>query len=356
MAINKVVYNGTTLIDITDSTATAPDVAEGKYFYTREGIKTLGTGSGGGGTDFIVTLSYDSQSEMWTPDKTLAEIAAAYSAEKNIATYAYNSVDDMIQASGGYYDDGSEEFWYWVDNSDGDASGDYTISSNYYLDSNGVTLDETIKSYRTSPSDAIPSDVANGKIFYNANGQQTGTSTAITPTGTISVTQNGTVDVTNYATANVNVSGGGGSAWTKVAETSYQISTTSTSATTFATWSTGHSELWTSNKWVWVRIRDTAGKRNGYFYGSDNIYSNTVLKNGSSATSVAITGRLVIRYYNDSYSTTTSNYGVYTGSLYNDGNIVIMTRYNSSNSRTINGTYKVEVYLLDPAGGVPIFE
>lgn len=34
--------------------------------------------------------------------------------------------------------------------------------------------------------------------------------TGITPTGTVNITQNGTVDVTQYASAVVNVSGGGG--------------------------------------------------------------------------------------------------------------------------------------------------
>ena len=33
------------------------------------------------------------------------------------------------------------------------------------------------------------------------------------PSGTISITQNGTVNVKDYASANVNVSGGGGDDW-----------------------------------------------------------------------------------------------------------------------------------------------
>lgn len=36
--------------DVTDTTATASDVASGKYFYTSSGVKTQGTNSGGGGT------------------------------------------------------------------------------------------------------------------------------------------------------------------------------------------------------------------------------------------------------------------------------------------------------------------
>lgn len=43
MAINKVIYGGNTLIDITDTTAVANKVLSGFYFYGRDGVKTAGT-------------------------------------------------------------------------------------------------------------------------------------------------------------------------------------------------------------------------------------------------------------------------------------------------------------------------
>lgn len=43
MAINKVIYGGNTLIDITDTTAQADKVLTGYYFYGRDGVKTAGT-------------------------------------------------------------------------------------------------------------------------------------------------------------------------------------------------------------------------------------------------------------------------------------------------------------------------
>ena len=59
MAINKVVYDGDTLIDITDTTAIASDVASGKYFYTNAGVRTQGTASGGGGKNVQVYSGMD---------------------------------------------------------------------------------------------------------------------------------------------------------------------------------------------------------------------------------------------------------------------------------------------------------
>lgn len=42
MAINKVIYGGNTLIDLTDTTALANKVLDGFYFYGRDGVKTEG--------------------------------------------------------------------------------------------------------------------------------------------------------------------------------------------------------------------------------------------------------------------------------------------------------------------------
>ena len=47
MAINKVIYGDTTLIDISDTTADTSDVMEGKYFYNASGIKVQGSASAG---------------------------------------------------------------------------------------------------------------------------------------------------------------------------------------------------------------------------------------------------------------------------------------------------------------------
>ncbi len=46
MAYSKITVNGQTVMDITDTTATAEDVAEGAVFYAANGVRTLGTRAG----------------------------------------------------------------------------------------------------------------------------------------------------------------------------------------------------------------------------------------------------------------------------------------------------------------------
>lgn len=93
MARSKVVYYGTTLMDITDTTAVASDVAAGKYFYTADGVKTEGTNSGG--STIIVSETTDSHGG------TIVEITGE---EINLQSKAVtpNSTTQTIESDDGY--------------------------------------------------------------------------------------------------------------------------------------------------------------------------------------------------------------------------------------------------------------
>lgn len=133
-----------------------------------EGIET-------GGNDFIVTLSYNESTEMWEPDKTFAEIQAAYEAGKTVAF----ECDEQRQCSAEYDREYNYINYYVYDDGPVIASRQMRF---FMWDGNGVTEQESYPVFDASLADAVESDVAQGKVFVNSTGYHTGTATTPTPT------------------------------------------------------------------------------------------------------------------------------------------------------------------------------
>lgn len=235
----------------------------------------------------------------------------------------------------------------------------------------------------TSPTTATDSDVAQGKIYFKADGtQSTGTGSgggggsvnvwqdgqgyvnlddqmqSVQVVSSLNVTENGTYTApTGYAynPVTVDVSGGGG--WTLLYSQEQAITTSSTSQTSETNFTIP--EVWTSAHMIFVRIRDKAGRRNGYYYGGDTIMMNP---NPAKGSTTALTAGLIpyMGYRVDSsgnpwvYAGSMDKYGVYAVGISSNGYINIASRYNGSYSLTIDGTFLIEVYALEyPDGKSP---
>ena len=141
---------------------------------------------------------------------------------------------------------------------------------------------------------------------------------------------------------------GGGGGWTKIGSTTeLAVSNTSTSASAAGSVSLG-SSVWDKGKILYVRIRDKEGARNGYFYGTDNFFMNWRNANGQTNSDLTVAAQEYYRYNNSAYVGVTGAYGVYAYSLTRDGTLNIRKRYNSTSTLTINSTYTIDVYTIDP--------
>jgi len=168
-----------------------------------------------------------------------------------------------------------------------------------------------------------------------------------------------TLPQTGGGTVTFYENGGGGSSYTLIGEADVTVSTTSTSGAS-VTQITCDPSAWQHAKIIYVRVRDTVGKRAGYFYGSDTFFLNTNNANGTSSAQTTA-ARYIHRYSTSSQwggyvGATTTGYGVYAYSITTAGKINIYRRYNSNYSLTINSTYHVEVYALDFPDGISPFD
>ena len=252
--------------------------------------------------------------------------------------------------------------------SGGGGGGDITVES-LSVSQNGTYTATTGKAY--SPVTVAVPQTTVSSLSVTENGTYTATAgTAYSPISvavpqttvtSLSVTENGTYTATEgtaYSPVTVNVPTGGGSNWTLIGSAEFNVNTTSTSESAVGTISlTNYTP--DKNVIVWVYIRDKAGKRNDYFFGSDTIFINYRLANGNKGT-VSTKSVSSLYIYNNTYNMNTATaYGVYGYSLNNEDNkheIVIKSKYNSSSTRTIDGTFKCDVYMLTVPTGMAMFD
>lgn len=89
-----------TFTDVTDTTATASDVASGKYFYTSAGVRTAGTNSGGGASNVVIG--------EFTAD---SGTGAAHTVSIPYTGSGY-PIAAIVFVAGGAYNSGGQTDWY----------------------------------------------------------------------------------------------------------------------------------------------------------------------------------------------------------------------------------------------------
>ena len=171
-------------------------------------------------------------------------------------------------------------------------------------------------------------------------------------------------DVSIFGVTGTHEGGGGGSSWTLLYEWEVTVNTTSTSAVTVATYQNLTFPR-DKNYLYYAVVKDKAGIRSGYFYSNVAVMFDLQKQNGQDDRSALDPSSLSCFYSTNgtslvSASGNTGYNGVYVShasaaSAFDSGTrFIIKAKYSSSYSKTINGTYVVQVYQITlPSGATP---
>lgn len=163
------------------------------------------------------------------------------------------------------------------------------------------------------------------------------------------------MDLFDIAVAKKLAGGGGGSSYTLLHESEYEISL-STGTELLATINIPNIFASTLEKMIFIRTRRKEGKPSTGFYGTDIFIARSYPNSSSDIT--AYQGCSYIIGSNGIYMTTIrsgSTGGIYPTKITSDDDIIIYAGYQSSRSGVIDGTYVVQIYALDWPDGVSPF-
>ena len=176
--------------------------------------------SGGGGNDFIITVSKNAQTEEWEPDCPWAEFLSAYNGGKNIV-FQTDDHEQSVAVAWEVNGDPVSEVWYsvhiYVDVPVGVSDEDYRLDEcSYTWNAEGLTPTYTYLYWDTAQADATASDLLSGKIAYGQNGRITGSATERTSSD-LSVSGNTVTTPAGFYSSSASASVANGTAGTPTA-------------------------------------------------------------------------------------------------------------------------------------------
>ncbi len=408
---NKIVYNGNTLIDLTGDDVTAADVAEGVHFHLPSGEPSVGTASIG---TIIVTDTEDShggiikdiryaEATYLQGAKSVTPTESAQTIEPDTGYDGFASVNvgaisstyvgsgitrrsgrdltasgQQVNVPAGYYENSA----YGLVQPGSVSVESTTIEANPFIEVNSSTgvITSTVSAFHSVAPHVVAGYVSGGTTgVVTAAGSSTSQLTTqaaqtITPT-----TSDQTIASGTYLTGAQTIKGDANlvagnikkdislfgvtgtyepSNWKKIATQDFTLNTTETTNTKLGDVTLTLSEYNNHEILVWVHIRDKAGKRAGYFYGTDTIFFPYLLANND--TSYVGTRPVMAFTYtsNNAYSGALQAYGIYGYRLYYTSSnhfVRLYYRYSSTYTLTINGTYQCDVYTLTLPTGMTLF-
>lgn len=173
----------------------------------------------------------------------------------------------------------------------------------------------------------------------------------IVPAGKKTITENGTdIDVSQFATADVAVPSSGGSSWTKVYSGEVTDNYSGTTGAALTTINLGDLQI-TEQQLLVVIVKDKAGLSDGKYFGSVCfVFPKISNVNWLCSAGCCYRGSGSSQDGSLIYSTGSNAYGIYpTEFLASTNTLSLSHKYSGTKTGTIDGTYTIEVYLLDYA-------
>ena len=103
VAISKVILNGVTQMDVTDTTAEAGEVASGEYFYTAAGVKTAGTAGSGSDWTLLATQEFTVNTTSTTQFSIGTIDLSSYWSNISAGDFIWISTRDKAGTRNGYF-------------------------------------------------------------------------------------------------------------------------------------------------------------------------------------------------------------------------------------------------------------